>query len=398
MNIKKYLNSRRFLPPIIILGSILLTALLIVFSKSPPKAPPQSRAPTVEVLSVKPETRHIVFSGYGTVTPKQAIELRSQVSGEIVEAHPMFQEGGRINKGETILKIDPRDYEVALEKAKADLARAEFELKLEQANQVVAKKEWELLKKDLKKSGLGEDLALRKPHILEKEAMLRAAKSQLTKAKLDLERTNISAPYDTVIIERHAELGKYISSQTDLASIAGTDTFQVIVKLPRDTLDYLAFSGNSDVYDSKVKVFQSVSDSRTFIKQGKLVRFLGNVDRTGRMAQVLVEINNPLDQGKSKTPLLIGSYVKVQFKGKKISDVYQIPRNALRAGSTVWTAKDSTLKKVEVNPIFSKGDDLFVKAALGEEAKIITTNIKHVLEGMSVRLASSIKSKNTKQG
>ncbi|MCB0359031.1 MAG: hypothetical protein KDD44_05330, partial [Bdellovibrionales bacterium] len=59
--------------------------------------------------------------------------------------HPNLILGGVIPEGALLLEIDPRDYQIAVDAAKAALARAEVELRLEQGNRVVAQREWELL-------------------------------------------------------------------------------------------------------------------------------------------------------------------------------------------------------------------------------------------------------------
>ncbi|MCB0317825.1 MAG: efflux RND transporter periplasmic adaptor subunit [Bdellovibrionales bacterium] len=380
------LKSRKFISvPIIIVISLIVAFTLIVFKKVPPKSPPRSSAPLVKVIQSKPMTTQISISGYGTVESKQMIELRSQVSGYITEVNQNFQEGGRIKAGEVILKIDDRDYQSALAQAKAQLAKAEFELKLEEGNQIVAQKEWELLNKDFKKSTVGEDLVLRKPHLAEKQAALTAAQSQLSKAELDLQRTSITAPYDLIILEKLSEVGKFINSQTPIGTVAGTKTFQIIVRLPRKDLDSLAFNGNPNAYDSHVEIYQTFSDKHIFTTTGKLIRFLGDVDKTGRMAQVLVEVHDPLDSINGNTPLLIGSFVRVDFQGKKIADVYELPRESLRENSQIWTLENSKLKKVDVEEIFTEGDKVFVRANLKNEITVITTAIKTALDGMNVK-------------
>ena len=150
-----------------------IAGLLVLFSPAPPKQDLQKVAALVTVVKVKPESQKVSVYGYGTVQAERELVVKPQVSGHIIEINPDFQIGGRIKKGELILKIDPRDYEIAVETQQAVVARADFEYKLEQGNKVVAEREWELISEDIKVSDLGKELALRDPQIKEKKSSFR---------------------------------------------------------------------------------------------------------------------------------------------------------------------------------------------------------------------------------
>ena len=119
----------------------------------------------VQVETVQPSAYQIVVTAMGTVIPDREIVLKPRVSGEIVEIHPEFTEGGILKKGMKVLQIDPKDYELNLAQKQSAVTDAEYALKLELGHQEVAKREWELLNGTNPAQDMEKELALRKPHL-----------------------------------------------------------------------------------------------------------------------------------------------------------------------------------------------------------------------------------------
>ncbi|MCB0345153.1 MAG: efflux RND transporter periplasmic adaptor subunit [Bdellovibrionales bacterium] len=381
-----FMKNRQALLSLGILGGGLFIAwVLMAFRTSPPKAEAKRAAALVSIEEVSPIDVTRTISGFGTVEAVRDVEFRPLVSGEVVSVHPQLQVGGRIAEGEELVKVDPRDYEIAVESAKAALEQALFELKLEEGNQVVAKHEWGLLEGEVERSKLGEELALRKPHLRAKRATVNAAKSALRKAELDLERTVITSPFNAVVLEESVEAGKFLSTQNAFARLASTEAFYVRVRVPRSDLEWLDFDANSSGA-LQVKVFQDMGSGHELEWNARFVRVLGDVDLVGRMAQLLVAVDRPLDS--KEDPLLLGSYVRVEIPGKRVHGVYRIPRRALREGSVVWiVGKDNMLEVVKAEPAFSQKDWTFIKAELPQTARIVTSSIEGAMRGMIVEVA-----------
>ena len=154
----------------ILIASVGVSILLMKTGPKPKKRTPKKSYPIVETVIMKAKTRQVVIPAMGTIKPAVSISLKAQVDGEIIWIHPQFIPGGIIRKGETIIKIDPRDYELALTTKKADLESARYEYRLEQGQQEIAQKEWKILGQDKDSSELDRELALRKPHLKQKQA------------------------------------------------------------------------------------------------------------------------------------------------------------------------------------------------------------------------------------
>ena len=327
---------------IIAIVCIILIVVAVVgaisFIKTAPKAErksPPKVAPLVETQHLKAADQTVVIRLTGTVTPSEDIVLRARVSGEIVEMSPDFIDGGRLDKGSVAVWIDPVDYELALSDAEATLEKARFDYKLELGRQGVAKREWELLKTS-DASELEKELALRFPHLAASKAALEAAESSLEKARLNLARTQVRIPFDSVVLERRVNIGSQASPQDALARLAGTDAYWVLVSIPVDRLGWV------DIPGSTARV---ISNSGA-VREGTVIKLLADLEEKGRMARLLVEIADPLcirPENAGKKPLLIGEYVRVEISGRHLKQVYSIPRYALREDSSIWIASNDRL-------------------------------------------------------
>lgn len=370
------------LPLLIIAGGVVIALVLIALKPSPAKTHRKQVAALVSVIRAETTSVPAVIEGFGTVEAVQQLDLRPQVSGHIVEVSPNFQIGGRLAKGEVLARIDPRDYQIAVESQQAALANAEVELKLEEGNRVVAQREWKLLEEDLKVSNLGKQLALREPQLNQKKAAFKAAQSQLEKAKLDLERTVLKSPFPAVVLDENVEIGTFVSPQTMIGTLASTDEFYVHVRIPRNLLRWISFAEDGSATAVNVKIIQQLGSDKTAQRQGRLVRLLGDVDKAGRMARVLVAVKNPLASQGSAPPLLIGSYVRVLIEGRDVEGVVKLPRSAIREGSRVWIAdQENKLEIEEVEQVFSMDDYVFVRGDMVNK-RIIVSPLSVPLRGM----------------
>ncbi len=121
----------RVVPPILIVaaGVAMFFVLKIAASKSK-RRPAQERAPTVAVVVVAKADVPVVVEATGIVTPARQIEVIPEVAGRIVGMSKKAIPGGRFKKGEVIARIDPRDYELAIDQEQSRVRQAQLELSL----------------------------------------------------------------------------------------------------------------------------------------------------------------------------------------------------------------------------------------------------------------------------
>jgi len=365
------------LPVLLIVLALIIGLVIVKTTKKPEKKRPQRTAYVVEVVPLKADSQRVALQATGTVTPALEITLRARVAGEIIEVSSEFIDGGTFRKGEQILKIDPADYRLALEQKKAALAEAEFQLKLEEGQRDIAAREWELIASGEESDEADRELALRVPHLKYRAAKLEAAKAELEKAGLDLARTEVRAPFNAVIVDRKTDLGTQATLQDSLATLAGTDEFYVRASIPIDQLQWIECDPENG---SPAKVTRGTGD----VRKGRVVRLESQLEEMGRMARVLIAIENPL-QGES--PVLLNEYVRVEIAGASVESAYHIPRSALHDDRFVWIATPKGALEIrEVDVVWRDATDVIVSGGLNDGERLILTNLSTPVNGMKLRV------------
>lgn len=367
---------------VIAISSVIFLVTLLTkptTGKSKPEVKPQ----LVEVVAAFPTKDKILITVYGTVQANRELTMKAEVSGRVIYKSEHLVKGGRAKKEEVVLKLDPRDYLNLIQQENASLERAKFELKQERGRQFVAKREWEQLKSSIAKTELSEELALRKPHLKEKEAALKAAESRLQKAKLDLQRTILKSPMNAIVVDETVELGDYVTPQTEIAKLVSTDAFRVQVSIPVDKLRWIRSDQNS-----LVKVIHDLGGGKTIVRNGKILRLLGDLDPSGRMARLLILVEDPLGLEETTShplPLLIGTYVRVEIEGPEIASVYVLPREALREENKIWIKTvEGRLEIREVDVVQRHPDTVTIRNGIKKGEEIVISHLPLALPGMEL--------------
>jgi multidrug efflux pump subunit AcrA (membrane-fusion protein) len=157
------------------------------------------------------------------------------------------------------------------------------------------------------------ELALRKPHLAKAQSDLAAAQAELDQAKLSLSRTDITAPFNSVVRDKFVEIGSQMSTQDALAELVGTDEYWIRVSLPVDRLRWIRIPSNRSETGALATIHY-----RGHQRTGRVIRLLGDLEAQGRMARILVSVKDPLGRKGTQPdtmPLLIGEYVRVEIQG-----------------------------------------------------------------------------------
>ncbi len=387
---KLFFFLKIFLPVVILISGAFGGYYLKKQGRRHRKHTPEIIIPAVETIILESSFEKAIVRGLGIVVPAKKIILRSRVSGLIQWVSKKFIPGSIFKKGENILKIDPVDYELALAEKKSIVAEAVYALKLEMGHQEVAKKEWSMLGIKKSKNPHDTELALRKPHLEKARAKLAAAKAALKKARLDLERTKITAPFNSMVLEKYVDSGSVVSARDKLAVLFGIDAYWIEVLIPIYKLEWIDISGNE-----KGSVATVIYGNNKYKRYGRVIKLMGDIGEKGQMARILVKIDDPVGfkNKKSIPPLLTGEYIKVEIQGKNLGKVFMIPRNAIHDNDKIWLANDDNrliIRKIE--PVWTDMKYIMVKNTekyqLKDGDKLIISNISGAMDGMKIRLAS----------
>jgi RND family efflux transporter MFP subunit len=350
---------------------------------------PSTPVPVVRTATVTagPQVVHVL--GEGTVRPLREINLVPQVGGKVVYISSSLVNGGKFGEGETLLRIDPVDYELAVTLAEAKVKNSESLLRLAEEEAAAAREEWRLLHAD--ESKLEEEpppLVAKEPQLAAAIAGLKADRADLDRAVLNLKRTVLQAPFTGRVSQEDVGIGQYVSPGQPLASLYSTEVAEIVVPLEDENAFWFHIPGfTPGKGPGAPATVRARIAGREQAWTGKVVRTEGKLDERTRTMNVVVQVKDPYAE---KPPLAVGLFVTVDIQGRTLPSAAPIPRAALREGNMVWVVENDErlrFRKVEVARI--QGDQALVKAGLDNGEKIVVTPLKAVSDGMAVRTVAT---------
>ncbi len=375
--------------PVLILALGFLAAVSAYVSR--PQAAPEVRetpAPLIRVIAARPQTVQLTVGAQGTVQPSTQIELVAEVAGRVVETGGALVAGGFFSEGDLLVRIDPRDYDLAAQSARAEVARAQVALQREKAEAEVAGREW----RSLHGKREAPPLVVRAPQLAETEAALAAAQAGLEKALLDVERTEILAPFDGRVREETTDLGAFVSRGVVLAKLYAIDKAEVRLPLPDSELAFLdlplgfAAATEAGVHPAVRLSADFAGERRTW--NGRIVRTEGELDPRTRMVHVVAEVPDPYRRyAPGDAPLSVGMFVRAEILGRTLHGVYVLPRETLRNGNEVLVVEDGErLSFRTVGIIRRESERVIVGTGLVPGERICVSPLEVAVDGMRIRV------------
>ena len=383
------LKTFSLLLPMAILGGALYGASALIASAPETARVIEKRlAPVVATLPLTPVQLDRVVEAFGTVIPAQEVTLSAEVSGRVVHMHPELQPGGIVKEGDVLLRLDEEQYVLAISRAEAALQEAVAALEVEQGRQRVAQREFELFGQTLPEADLGRQLMLREPQLNQAEARIASAQADVEQARLDLRRTVVRAPFDALVLAEDVDIGQQIRAGEQVARLVGTDQFWVRAAVRANQLAALTtLQGETPL---EARVFSEVRGNDVPSAIGRLVRHLGQVDEEGRLAQVLVAVDDPLALTRppeDRVPLPLTTYVRVELDAGVLNDVILVPRDGMRENEEVWVAdKDNRLRMRSLSIVWRQRVEVAVRDTFEPGDRLIVSPLDDALPGMELRV------------
>lgn len=378
-------------PLIAILAGVVIATVLIISKPEVEPEPIVTPAKSVEILIARKSDISVNVISQGSVEPRTESALVSQVAGRVIRIAPAFVAGGFFAKGDTLVRIDPRDYELTLIQARAQVAQAERRYQVEQEESAAALREWERLGK-----GAAPPLVARTPQLAEARAALEAAKASQQLAALNLERTKITAPYSGRIRAKNVDVGQYVAPGAAIAVTYAVDYAEVRLPLPDEDLAYLNIPDNFMSARSGAKgpdvVVRGRYAGRANEWQGYLTRIEGEIDPRSRMIHVVARIEDPYGKRSAGDipPLTVGMFVEAEIVGITLDSVVALPRAALRDNDRVLIVdSDERLQYRDVEIVRREAQRVLVRAGLDDGDRVCVSTLEIVAEGMSVQIVST---------
>jgi RND family efflux transporter MFP subunit len=371
---------------VIFLGGGLAYFLLVGKPSPEPQEPPQILPPSVDVIAVNPRRRAISVETQGTVRPLREINLVSQVAGRVDAVSGRFAEGEFFAAGEELLRLEGIDYEFAIVRAESQVAAARQRVAEEKGRTLQAAREWRDLGSDQ-----ANDLFLRKPQLASAVAALKAAEADLGSARLDLDRTSLTVPFNGRISEKYVDLGQYVASGSAIAKVYDTDLAQVRLPLTDRQVALLDLplsydSGPVEPQSGAAVLLRARFANRTWEWHGRIVRTDANIDVNSRLVYAVAEVVRPFArvEGSERPPLAPGLFVSAIISGRELPGVAVLPRSALRSDGTVMLVdREQRTRAQAVHVLKSSPERTWVQGLKAGDRVIVRENTSTVA-GMAV--------------
>jgi RND family efflux transporter MFP subunit len=382
------MTFRRALTPLcIVTAGIVASAALVSGRPAARVTDAEPTLPTARVLVTRPEAVQLSVRSQGTVAPRTETDLVAEIGARVLRVSPSFEPGSFFRQGEVLVELDGRDFELALDGARAALERAAAEAEFARAT--LGRRE--LLAGQGVASAAILDEARREARVA--EARRREAVIAVERAERDLDRTRIRAPFDGRVRSQSIDVGHFVSRGTPLGRIYSNDYAEVTLPITDEDLAQLDLPLGAEVAadDAPVAILRARLAGVEREWTARVVRTEGEIDPRTRMIQLVARVSQPygVPGDVSRPPLATGLFVEAEILGLRIADATRLPRGAVteRDGDAfVWLADaENRLRQRRVEVVRVDGDSAWISEGLALGERVSLSRPLGLREGLPVR-------------
>ena len=338
---------------------LLLMAAAIYYSRAP--ATPTSAggmlsplvvdaAPLASVTVITPiaGVHQVTVTANGSVGVTTYVDLIPQVSGRISQLAPSLAVGGRFRAGETLAVVEQDEFLLKLRQAAADVEVQRANLQLQQAKSDAAVQNYALINPNRNVPAL---VALG-PQIAQAQAQLQAAKSREDIAKLELQRTRFTLPFDGMITRSSAQLGQLVSNGKAFGQAYATDSVELVAPIAQSDLAQLA-----PVENLRVQVFIAGNQFEASID-----RVGAELDPRSRFAKVYIPLSQTMLKNTDGADDLLkpGMFADLVIEGPAHANSLLLPEAALQGSGAIWVVRGGRLQDVQPTLLGRNADGIVV--------------------------------------
>ncbi|WP_084112530.1 efflux RND transporter periplasmic adaptor subunit [Belnapia moabensis] len=352
------------------------TLALVAGASLPDPALAQGVPPTPSVVVATPLARQVTEWDEHTarIEPSARVEIRPRVSGQVAEVH--FRDGALVRTGDLLFTIDQRPFRIAVETARAELARNEARLTL--AEQQVQRYTPLVQQRFAPES----EMDTRRSSLREAQAGIAAARAALHQAELELEWTEIRAPRPGRISDRRVDAGNLVQQGTTLMTVLLT-LDPVYATFDASEAQYLRFAraARGGMRESAVTVQLRLLDETEFGHEGRL-----------EFVDTAFDARSGTIRGRAVLPnpdlfLTPGSFARLRLQSGE-TPALMVPDAAVTADQSgrmlLTVASDGTVapRTVQLGPLV---DGLrVVRSGLGPDDRVIIGGLHRARPGAKV--------------
>ena len=344
-------RRRRWVGPVQIVVVVVVILGVFLYARAPGRdaGPPPAFAnvqddplPIVNIVRPLASPTTIRVAATGAVNVRNYVSLTPQVGGRVESISNELRAGGTFSAEAQLLTIDPRDFELALDQARADIAAAQSSLMLQRAESDAARANYALLHPN----AAVPPLVARIPQIAQARAQLSAARARTEIADLNLKRTRFSLPFDGRVTESTAEVGQVLIAGQPFGRAFAFDALEVVAPIAADDLDRLepAIGRAATVRTDTGALAATVE------------RVSAELDERTRFAQLYLRF------AADVPPPPPGTFVDVTVEGPQVVRTFALPPAAEQINRNVWIVAQGSLESVTPRTLGDTPDGWLVEA------------------------------------
>ncbi len=412
-----------------------LTAYLVANRPGPEKKPRGEEVRTLRVIKAPAPDLVPRATGYGVAEPGEVWEAVAEVKGTVAEVHPRLSSGELIRGDSVLVRLDPAEYELAIARLEAaleetrakikelsgeaenierllaverrslDLARKSFDRKRTQAQRGVMsqdeadREERAFLQQQQKVRELENTLSLIPSRRRALNAALAVHEADLERARLDLSKTTIRAPFDCRLGEVKIEPGQFLRAGQTLFKAHGTSVTEVEARFRAEQMRNLLGEEKRRRFQTGVGIetFARIfEDMKVLVRlesgewsaewEARIDRVREETDPGTRDVKVIAAVDRPYEKAVpgERPPLTAGMFCEVEIRAPARPGSIILPRSSVHTGGVFVLDREQRLRKREVVVDFAQGDFVVILSGLEGGETVVVSDPSPAIIGMKV--------------
>lgn len=369
--LKKLKPAQRLMLMMLAVVTLVIT-LLYGLAPDADQQTPELSPLSLDVVPVNRLDQRLEILAWGRAEPAREIPMLAQVSGVVSGTDALFVSGAMVTEELTLMTLADEDYQLSLAQRENEVSAAQLHLEEVRAKARVARRV------------NGRDAnayALLVPHLREAETRLEAAQAARRQAQLQLERTQIRAPFAGRLRSVSVRQGQLVAQGQVLAQLYAPDVMEVRLPLSDHWLSLLAEQTPEGVLAAPIAVrLKARYGGRMQFWRGQVVRVEGGLDRN-QMVTLVAHIPAMDDQ----VPPPPGVWLEAAIESRELDGLARLPRSVLGNDGAVWVVSaDSSLQRRHVDVIYEDDESVFVGDGLRDGEMVAMSGNLRLLEGTPV--------------
>ncbi len=345
-----------------------------------------TRSVPVAVASAVVQDMPVYLTGLGSVTAYNTVSVKSRVDGQLIQVN--FREGQQVNKGDLLVLIDPRPYQVQLDQAQAQLFKDRASLRDAQLN-------YQRFKDLLNESGAmsQQQVDTQKSTADQFEGAVRADEAAIDNAKLQLVYCHITAPVSGRIGLRLVDAGNIVhaTDANPMLVITQLQPISVIFTLPEDSLPVVV----KRMKQGTLKVDAYARDDQTKLATGTLLTIDNQIDQTTGTDRLKATFDN------KDGALFPNQFVNIRLLLDVRKNSTIVPSVAVQRGpqgNFVYVVKaDKTVEARTVTVALTQSNQSAIGSGLQAGEVVVTDGQDKLQNGAKVETRSTTGNSNASQ-